>query len=133
MKVKRMSRNQPTLEVEMKGVTNYKRLVHAGVMCAITNKFHGAGVETSMHISVPLKAEVTVRRGQVQVSVKQLEEPEYQRDQYLLEFDVHPYTTAHNLHDITLMSKSRQSKTIESHQPIIKVNLHVSSYAVMII
>jgi len=125
MKVKRMSRNQPTLEVEMKGVTNYKRHVQAGVMCAITNKFFAAGVETSMHIAVPLKAEVTIRRGQVQVSVQQLEEPEYQREQQLIELDAHPYTTTHNIKDITLVSKSRHTKTIHSHQPIIKREVNV--------
>ena len=108
------STTQPKLELVMKVVSNYKRHVSAGVFSPITEKFHGAGVDTSMHIALPFESEITYRNGQVQVTLKETKEPEYQREQPLVQFDVHPYTTAHSLSKPKSIVRGQEVKTINS-------------------
>ena len=103
-------------EIEIKGSTNYKRQIHAGVISPITGKFHCVGVETSLHIAVPTKVEVSARNGLVQIALKNTEEPEYQNEQTLLEFDVHPFIASHGLSDFTPINKGRDVKSIKSQQ-----------------
>ncbi len=115
MKAERVSGGRPKIDLKMKGVTNYMRQVVAGVVSPITQKFHVAAVETSVHVAVPLIAEVSYRsNGQVQVSIKNSEEPEFQRENTLFEFDVHPYTTSHSLSELKPLVKGSERKTINS-------------------
>merc|ERR1719341_533669 len=104
----------PKLELVIKGVANYKRHVSAGVFSPITEKFHGAGVDSSMHIAFPFEAEVSYRNGQIQVTLKETKEPEYQREQTLVQFDCHPYTTAHSLLKPKSHVRGQEVKTIKS-------------------
>ena len=115
MKSERVSGGRPKIDLKMKGVTNYMRQVVAGVVSPITEKFYGAAVETSVHVAVPLTAEVSYRSsGQVQVSIKNSQEPEFQNEQTLLEFDVHPFTTSHRLSELKPLVKGSERKTIKS-------------------
>ena len=122
LKSEKVSGERPKIDIKMKGVTNYMRQVVVGVVSPITEKFHGAGVETSVHIAVPLVAEVSYRsNGQVQVSIKNSEEPELQKERTLFEFEVHPYTTAHHLSELKPLVKGSERKTIKSRNEEQKV------------
>merc|ERR1719474_522960 len=68
------------------------------------------------HLSAPIRAQISVRQGQVQVSLKQLEEPEFQSELPLVEFDVHPFTFVHSFSDIALVGKTQNTKTIKSRE-----------------
>jgi len=120
-----ISKSQPSGEFRMTGVTNYKRQIHAGVMSSITEKFHSVGVETSVHLALPLRGEVSYRQGQVHVTLKQTEEPEYQTEHPILEFDVHPFTTAHPFSEFVGLSKGRYVKTIKSGNPELKKEVNI--------
>jgi len=125
IKAKQVTGSFPMLEVKMKGVTNYKRQVYAGVTSPMTEKFYGTAVETSMHLAAPLKAELTVKRGQVQVTLKQREEPEYQKEISVVEFDVHPFTFSQRMQDFRPISQARDIKTIESRVPIMENEMQI--------
>merc|ERR1739848_116540 len=75
-----------------KGTINYKRMVKAVIVCSVTEKFFESGVETSVHVGSPVKAEISMSSGQVHVSMKNPEEPRYNRKQTIVEVDVLPYT-----------------------------------------
>merc|ERR1712083_1071618 len=76
----------------MGGTINYKRMVKAVIVCSVTEKFFESGVETSVHIGSPVKADISLSSGQVHVSIKNPEEPQYNREQTIVEVDVQPYT-----------------------------------------
>merc|ERR1719376_1705910 len=75
LKVRGTSTTEPKVEVEAKGTINYKRMVKAVIVCSVTEKFFESGVETSVHVGSPVKAEISMSSGQVHVSMKNPEEP----------------------------------------------------------
>ena len=107
----------------MTGVTSYKRQVHAGVMSSLTEKLHSVGVETSVHMALPIRGEVSYRKGQVHVTLKQTEEPEFLTEYPIFEFNVHPFTTSHPLSEFIGLSKGSYVKTIKTGSPNLKVSL----------
>ena len=129
MRAERVSGGRPKVDLKVKGVTNYMRQVVAGVVSPITQKFHVAAVETSVHVAVPLIAEVSYRsNGQVQVSIKNSEEPEFQREKTLFEFDVHPYTTSHSLSELKPLVKGSERKTINSRHAEKQVTFYLINF-----
>merc|ERR1711887_296007 len=58
--------------------------------------------------------------GQVYVTLKQTKEPEYQREQPLVELDIHPFTTVQSLSNFEVLIKGRNVKTIQSRTPELK-------------
>merc|ERR1711915_574601 len=117
--------SQPTAEFESVSVTNYKKLIHAGVKSELTEKFHGVGIETSVHVAVPVRGEVSYRKGQVLLTMKQTKEPEFQREHPIIEFEVLPFTTSQPLSELEVLSKGRNVKTIRSRNPEIKKEIDV--------
>ena len=109
------TKEHSTVEMKVKGTANYKRQVSAGIVSAITNKFYGCGVETSVHIANRLISEVSYKNGQVQVSIKNSEEPEFQSEKAFLEIDVHPYTTVFGLGSLKNIWSHGDRKTVKSH------------------
>merc|ERR550519_1224162 len=116
---------QPGAEFSTVVVSNIKKLLHSGVKSELTKRFYGVGVETSMHVAVPVKGEVSYRKGQVQVTLKQTKEPGFQREHSVLEFDVHPFTTSQSLSDFEVMSKGRYVKTIKTRESELKKEVNV--------
>merc|ERR1712142_134379 len=88
LKVRGGSPTEPKVEVEAKGTINYKRMVKAVIVCSVTEKFFESGVETSVHIGSPIKADISLSSGQVHVSIKNPEEPLYNREQTIVEVEV---------------------------------------------
>eukprot|EP00088_Acartia_fossae_P064950 TRINITY_DN79_c0_g1_i2.p1 TRINITY_DN79_c0_g1~~TRINITY_DN79_c0_g1_i2.p1 ORF type:complete len:1872 (+),score=653.85 TRINITY_DN79_c0_g1_i2:417-5618(+) len=125
------SNSMPKMEMKIKGVLNYKRQLTGGVISPITEKFYGAGVETSMHVSAPLSAQVSYRNGQVQVSIEKSEEPEHQREQPWIQYEVQPFTTEYQLSENVPMQKSRSTKTIESRELVREGELNLEKYTGM--
>ena len=121
LKSKWESVTSPRVEMSMKGVTNYKRQLRAGVISPITNKFYGAGVETSMHVAIPLKSEFAYANGQIQVTLKPSEVPEYQRELPVVVYDVLPFTTTKSLYDPKPLTKGDEFKPIKGKIPEIEV------------
>merc|ERR1711872_262485 len=116
---------EPTAEFESVGVTNYKKLIHTGVKSELTEKFHGVGIETSVHVAVPVRGEVSYRKGQVLLTMKQTKEPEFQREHPIIEFEVLPFTTSQPLSELEVLSKGRNVKIIRSRNPEIKKEIDV--------
>merc|ERR1711872_294483 len=112
-------------EFESVSVTNYKKLIHTGVKSELTEKFHGVGIETSVHVAVPVRGEVSYRKGQVLLTMKQTKEPEFQREHPIVEFEVLPFTTSQPLSELEVLSKGRNVKTIRSRNPEIKKEVDI--------
>merc|ERR1719378_680607 len=95
------------------------RQVSAGVATSITGTpmIHGAGVQTSVHVAVPVRVEVSYRDGKIQVTVKQTEEPEYQREMPIVSYNVHPFTTSQPITEDKPIIKGEELKTIKSRLP----------------
>merc|ERR1712002_512524 len=125
--VKLISKNtfEPKVEFESTSVTNLKKLITAGVYSEITKKTYSLGVETSLHIAMPVRGEASYRKGQVYVTLKQTKEPEYQREQPLVELDIHPFTTVQSLSNFEVLIKGRNVKTIRSRTPELKKEVTV--------
>merc|ERR1712142_492747 len=117
--------SEPTAEFESVSVTNYKKLIHTGVKSELTEKFHGVGIETSVHVAVPVRGEVSYRKGQVLLTMKQTKEPEFQREHPIIELEVLPFTTSQPLSELEVLSKGRNVKIIRSRNPEIKKEIDV--------
>merc|ERR1711970_1201157 len=117
--------SEPTAEFESVSVTNYKKLIHTGVKSELTEKFHGVGIETSVHVAVPVRGEVSYKQGQVLLTMKQTKEPEFQKETPIVEFEVLPFTTSQPLSELEVLSKGRNVKTIRSRNPEIKKEVDI--------
>merc|ERR1712168_1768679 len=109
----------PMVGMKLKSVSNYMRQVSAGVATSITGTpmIHGAGVQTSLHAVVPARVEVSYRDGKIQVTLKQTEEPEYQREMPIVSYNVHPFTTSQPITEDKPIIKGEELKTIKSRPP----------------
>merc|ERR1719474_1962710 len=117
--VKSESASGPKIGMKLKSVSNFMRQVSAGVATSITGTpmIHGAGVQTSVHAVVPMRTEVSYRDGKIQVTLKQTEEPEYQREMPIVSYNVHPFTTSQSLTEDKPIIKGEELKTIKSRLP----------------
>merc|ERR1712142_554635 len=116
---------EPTVEFESVSVTNYKKLIHAGVKSELTKTFYGVGIETSAHVAIPVRGEVSYRKGQVLLTMKQTKEPELQKEHPIFEFEVLPFTTYQSFSEYEFLSKGENVKTIRSKNPEIKKEITV--------
>ena len=117
MDVKTMNKGEVTLTI--KPVANYKQISHAGVFCPITRKFLGTGVDTALHLALPLEAAVALQEGQYTVTIKTPKDQESQLTKPIVEFMVKPFTTAFDLNTRTIdyISKSVNTKVVSSGAP----------------
>ena len=116
-----MGRNQ-VLEVKTKPVVNYMQQTSVGTFCPITKKYFGTGVEHSMHVSVPLRAELGYQDGQISVNLRTPEDYESQKNKPIFEHKVHPYTIRSEIY-APLKEQKKQMKTIYAEEQTIKVSL----------
>ena len=54
-----------TLEMKTKPMVNYQQKTRVGTLCPFSQQYLGAGVETSLNITVPLRTELSLQNGQV--------------------------------------------------------------------
>merc|ERR1719147_207137 len=113
-KLNNMKNGEASLAIEP--VVNYKQITQAGVFCPITKKFLSAGVDTHVHVALPLRTEVVVKDGQYTVSVGSPRDEESQKEKPVFQLRVKPYTSAFDLTTPTLIpiSKVRDAKIIKS-------------------
>merc|ERR1712234_47659 len=116
---------EPTVEFESVSVTNYKKLIHVGVKSELTKTFYGVGIETSAHVAIPVRGEVSYGKGQVLLTMKQTKEPELQKEHPIFEFEVLPFTTYQSFSEYEFLSKGVNVKTIRSKNPEIKKEITV--------
>eukprot|EP00092_Neocalanus_flemingeri_P009183 GFUD01009884.1.p1 GENE.GFUD01009884.1~~GFUD01009884.1.p1 ORF type:complete len:1721 (+),score=446.76 GFUD01009884.1:69-5231(+) len=103
------------VEIKVKPVFNYKQSTLVGIFCPFTKKFLGAGVDTSLHVAVPLRADVGLHQGQLSVTLKTPIDVESQKVKPVFELKVRPYTTQKILDDTIPIQNSKDSKTIHSN------------------
>merc|ERR1719153_263353 len=106
--------------VTIKPVVNYKQIAQAGIFCPITKKFLGAGVDSSIHITLPLVTEVAMKEGQLEVIIMSPQDQESQREKPVFEMRVKPYTTNYDMASPNMVPipKSADSKVIRSANPL---------------
>merc|ERR1712179_638207 len=80
------------VEIKIKPVFNYKQVTNVGLHCPFTKHTLGAGVETSVHVTLPLRADVALQHGQLSVTLKTPVDHESQKVKPVVEFRVVPYT-----------------------------------------
>merc|ERR1711970_120533 len=80
------------VEIKVKPVFNYKQVTTVGLHCPFTKDNLGAGVETSVHVTLPLRADVALQHGQLSVTLKTPHDHESQKVKPVVELRVVPYT-----------------------------------------
>ena len=54
-----------TLEMKTKPRLNYQQRTRVGTLCPFTQQYRGAGVQTSLNVTVPIRTELSYQNGQV--------------------------------------------------------------------
>jgi len=106
--------------VTIKPVVNYKQIAQAGIFCPITKKLLFAGVDSSIHVTLPLVAEVAFKEGQLELIIKSPQDQESQREKPVFEMRVKPYTTNYDMTSPNMVpiTKSADTKVIRSANPL---------------
>merc|ERR1712121_527010 len=106
--------------VTIKPVVNYKQIAQAGIFCPITKKLLAAGVDSSIHVTLPLVTEVAFKDGQLKLIIKSPQDQESQREKPVFEMRVKPYTTNYDMTSPNMVpiTKSADTKVIRSANPL---------------
>merc|ERR1711970_1612192 len=102
----------------MKPVVNYKQSVTAHVICPFTGKFLGSGVDTALHVTLPLNAEIAMQNGHYTVTMRTPEDRESQRTRPLVALRVRPYTTIYDMASSTPPANAANTKVIRMASPL---------------
>merc|ERR1719348_2159019 len=102
----------------MKPVVNYKQSVDANLFCPFTGKFLGAGVDTALHVTLPLTSEIAMHDGHYIVTLKTPEDRESQRVRPLLALRVRPYTTIYDMGSGIPIANAANTKVIRMATPL---------------
>ena len=102
----------------MKPVVNYKQSVDAHLICPFTGKLLGAGVDTALHVTLPLTSEIAMHDGHYIVTLKTPEDRESQRVRPLLALRVRPYTTIYDMGSAIPIANAANTKVIRMATPL---------------
>jgi len=102
--------NSGEVEIKIKPVVNYKQWTSVGIFCPFTKQSLGAGVDTSVHVAIPLRADVAMQHGQLSVTLKTPLDFESQKVKPVVQFQVMPYTGTKG----TMLNMFSEMKTIRS-------------------
>ena len=80
------------VEIKAKPVLNYMQQTSVGTFCPFTKQYIGTGVESSIHMSTPIRADISYQNGQASLSLMTPQDDESQKDKPVVEFKVKPYT-----------------------------------------
>merc|ERR1719420_2066964 len=107
-----MGRNQ-AIEIKSKPVMNYMQQTSVGTFCPITKEYIGTGVENSIHVTIPLRADVRLNNGQVSVTLRTPEDHESQKNKAVFDHKVTPYTIKCQVYQ-PIDEQKKQMRTIHA-------------------
>merc|ERR1711936_132475 len=79
-------------EIKARPVFNYMQQTSVGTFCPFTQQYMGTGVESSIHMTVPISADVGYQNGPISINLKTPLDQESQKDKPVFECKVKPYT-----------------------------------------
>merc|ERR1712180_314084 len=112
----------------MKPVVNYKQSVTAHVICPFTGKFLGSGVDTALHVTLPLNAEIAMQNGHYIVTIRTPEDRESQRTRPLVALRVRPYTTIYDMASSTPPANAANTKVIRMASPLKRKEVNIGRH-----
>merc|ERR1712180_63677 len=112
----------------MKPVVNYKQSVTAHVICPFTGKFLGSGVDTALHVTLPLNAEIAMQNGHYTVTIRTPEDRESQRTRPLVALRVRPYTTIYDMASSTPPANAANTKVIRMASPLKRKEVNIGRH-----
>merc|ERR1719462_21235 len=104
----------------MKPVVNYKQ--------SFTGKFLGSGVDTALHVTLPLSAEIAMQNGQYTVTIRTPEDRESQRTRPLVALRVRPYTTIYDMASSTPPANAANTKVIRMASPLKRKEVNIGRH-----
>jgi len=107
-----MGRNQ-AIEIKSKPVMNYMQSTSVGTFCPISKQYLGTGAENSIHVTIPLRADVRVNNGQVSVTLRTPEDQESQKNKAVFDHKVTPYTIKAYVYQ-PIEEQKKQMRTIHT-------------------
>ena len=114
-----MGRNQ-AIEIKSKPVMNYMQQTSVGTFCPITKEYIGTGVENSIHVTIPLRADVRLNNGQVSVTLRTPEDHESQKNKAVFDHKVTPYTIKCQVYQ-PIDEQKKQMRTIHAESQYTQV------------
>ena len=112
----------------MKPVVNYKQSVMAHLFCPFTGKLLGAGVDTALHVTLPLTSEIAMHDGHYIVTLKTPEDRESQRVRPLLALRVKPYTTIYDMASAIPIANAANTKVIRTATPLKRKEFNIGRH-----
>merc|ERR1712033_125328 len=81
--------------------------------CPISKQYLGTGAENSIHVAIPLRADVRVNNGQVSVTLRTPEDQESQKNKAVFDHKVTPYTIKAYVYQ-PIEEQKKQMRTIHT-------------------
>ena len=106
-----IGRNQ-VLEIKSTPVINYMKKTEVGTLCPFTKQYLGSGVESQIHVSMPIRADLSYQNGRVSISLRTPGDQESQEDKAVFEHKITPFTVRNKIFDHK--DHKMQRKTIQS-------------------
>ena len=110
------------VEIKAKPVFNYMQQTSVGTFCPFTREYMGTGVESSIHMSTPIRADINYQNGQASLSLMTPQDDESQKDKPVVEFKVKPYTIKTDISN-HIDEQKQELKTIFSNDEQYKVGV----------
>lgn len=115
-------------ELTVKPVINYNQMMTAHVFCPFTNKYLGAGVDTSVHATMPLTTELSMVDGHYTITIKTPTDMDSQRERPVVAFNVKPYTTIYDMSSTTTVANYVGTKVIKTGIPLTTKEFNVGHH-----
>ena len=107
------------IEVKSTPVINYMKKTEVGTICPFTKHYLGTGVESQIHMSMPLRADVSYNSGSLSVNLKTPGDEESQQESTVFEHKIIPFTIKNQVFDL---SDIKQQQTIIKSESQYKVS-----------
>ena len=110
------------IEIKSKPVFNYMQQTSIGTFCPFTKQYLGTGVESALHASMPIRADIGLKNGQLSINLRTPQDQESQKNKPVLQLKVTPYTIRTHITK-HIHEQKQQIKTIYSKGEQYKVKL----------
>ena len=110
------------IEIKYKPVFNYMQQTSIGTFCPFTKQYLGTGVESALHASMPIRADIGLKNGQLSINLRTPQDQESQKNKPVLQLKVTPYTIRTHITK-HIHEQKQQIKTIYSKGEQYKVKL----------
>merc|ERR1719487_1102344 len=101
------------IEIKSKPVFNYMQQTSIGTFCPFTKQYLGTGVESALHASMPIRADIGLKNGQLSINLRTPQDQESQKNKPVLQLKVTPYTIRTHITK-HIHEQKQQIKTIYS-------------------